>query len=88
MGTAAKRKGRLPEGLGRKGEPERIRDHPRQLFTMRPVTVARSEGDRGAPGPLQWRVVEDSIVSYLEGMTPGDRRAVEAIVKRSATARS
>ena len=88
MGTAAKRKGRPPEGLGRKGEPERIRDYPRQLFTMRPVTVARLKAIAEHQDRSEWRVVEDSIVSYLEGMTPGDRRAVEAIVKRSATARS
>ena len=33
--TSPKRRGRPPEGLGKKGEPDRIRDYPRQLFTMR-----------------------------------------------------
>ena len=83
METPEKRRGRPPEGLGKKGEPDRIRDYPRQLFTMRPATKARLKAIAEHENRSEWRVVEDSIVSYLERMTPGDRRAVEAIVKRS-----
>lgn len=88
MDTPLKRRGRPPEGLGKKGEPERIRDYPRQLFTMRPATVARLKAIAEHQDRAEWRVVEDSIVLYFERMTPKDRRAVEAIARRAATAKN
>lgn len=87
METPSKRIGRPPEGLGENGEPARIRDYPRQLFTMRPVTRARLKAIAALEGRSEWRVVDDGIASYFEHMTPKDRRAVEAIIKRGTTAR-
>jgi hypothetical protein len=85
METPTKRRGRPPEGLGKKGEPERIRDYPRQLFTMRPATMARLKAIAEHQDRAEWRVVEDSIVSYFDRMKPKDRRAVEAIKKVATT---
>ena len=87
METLPKRRGRPPEGLGKKGEPDRIRDYPRQLFTMRPATKARLKAIAEHEGRSEWRVVEDSVTSYFECMAPKDRRAVDAIVKRAPIAR-
>ena len=87
MDTPPKRKGRPPEGLGTKGEPKRIRDYPRQLFTLRPATKARLKAVAAHENRSEWRVVEDSIASYIDHMTPKDRRVVEAILKKSAIAR-
>ena len=79
-----KRAGRPPAGLGKKGEPARIREYPTLRVTVRPATkdrlvaVAKHE-DRPA-----WKVVEDGINLYFDQMPPKDRRAVEAIVKHPA----
>ena len=84
MDTPQKRRGRPPEGLGEKGEPNRIRDYPRQLFTMRPATKARLKAIAEHESRSEWRVVEHSITAYFDQMTPKDRRSVEAILKRAA----
>jgi hypothetical protein len=88
METSPKRRGRPPEGLGKKGEPDRIRDYPRQLFTMRPATRARLKAIAEHESRSEWRVVEDGIASYFNCMAPTDRRAVEAITKRLAAAKN
>jgi predicted transcriptional regulator len=54
---------------------------------MRPATKTRLKAIAEHENRSEWRVVEDSIASYLEHMTPKDRRAVEAIVRRVATER-
>ena len=64
METSQNRIGRPPEGLGAKGEPDRIRDYPRQLFTMRPSTKARLKAIAEHENRSEWRVVEDSIALY------------------------
>jgi hypothetical protein len=87
METPEKRRGRPPEGLGKRGEPDRIRDYPRQLFTMRPATKARLKAIAEHENRSEWRVVEDSIALYFDRMTPKDRRAVEAIVRKAAAAK-
>jgi hypothetical protein len=85
MEAPEKRRGRPPEGLGKKGEPDRIRDYPRQLFTMRPSTKARLKAIAEHEDRSEWRVVEDSIAAYFERLTPKDRRAVEALARQVAT---
>ena len=84
METSPKRRGRPPEGLGKKGEPDRIRDYPRQLFTMRPATKARLKAIAEHEDRSEWRVVEDGIASYFDQMTAKDRRAVETIARAAA----
>ncbi len=86
METPPKPRGRPPEGLGKKGEPDRIRDYPRLLFTMRPATRARLKAIAEHEDRSEWRVVEDGIALYFERLTPKDRRAVEAIVRKAAAA--
>lgn len=81
--TDTKRMGRPPEGSGKKGEPERIRDYPKLLITIRPATKARLKAIAEYENRSEWRVVEDSIASYFANMTPSDRRIVEASVKKA-----
>jgi hypothetical protein len=79
MEQPTKRRGRPPEGLGKKGEPERIRDYPRRLFTMRPTTLIRLHAIAHHEGRAEWRVIEDAIGLYLDQMAPEGRRAIRRI---------
>src|SRR5260370_40538263 len=79
MDTPKKRRGRPPEGLGTKGEPDRIRDYPRQLFTMRPATKSLLKAIAVHENRSEWRVVEDCIACYLSQMGPKDRPPLGAI---------
>ena len=88
MEDSQKRRGRPPEGLGKKGEPDRIRDYPRQLFTMRPSTKTLLKAIAEHQDRSEWKVVEDSIALYFERMAPKERRAIEVIVKRAAAERA
>ena len=82
MELPTNRRGRPPEGLGKKGEPERIRDYPRRLFTMRPSTLARLRAISDHEDRAEWRIIEDALHLYLEQMPAESRRAVERIAKR------
>jgi hypothetical protein len=84
METPKKRRGRPPEGLGTKGEPERIRDYPRVLFTLRPSTKARLRAIAEFEDRAEWRIVEDGIQRYFEQLRPQDRRKIEAALKSRA----
>jgi len=84
MDSPQKRRGRPPEGLGKKGEPERIRDYPRQLFTMRPAVKTLLRAIAELQDRSEWKVVEDSIALYFERMAPKERRAVEALARKAA----
>ena len=75
-------RGRPPEGLGKKGEPERIRDYPRLLFTMRPITRDRLKAIAEFENRAEWRVIDDSVTQYFERIKGQDRRSIEAIIKR------
>ena len=78
-----KRIGRPPAGLGKSaGEPEKISDYPRLSLTVRPITKAKLEAVTTLERRPAWKVVEDGINLYVEGMSPEDRRMVEAIAKR------
>jgi hypothetical protein len=81
--TPKKRRGRPPEGLGKQGEPERIRDYPRQLFTLRPATKFRLKAMAELEDRAEWRIVEDGIKLYLDRLPPKDRRAIEAAARLS-----
>lgn len=74
-----KRIGRPPEGLGESGEPEKIRDYPKLLITIRPTVKVALKAIAEFEERPAWRVVEDGITQYLKGMTPKARRAVEKI---------
>jgi hypothetical protein len=81
--TPKKRRGRPPEGLGKKGEPERIRDYPRQLFTLRPYTKVRLRAIAEFEKRAEWKIVEDGIQLYLDKLPAKDRRAIEAAARRA-----
>jgi hypothetical protein len=83
MAMRPKKMGRPPEGLGKGAEPEKIADYPRLSLTVRPITKAKLEAVTTLEGRPAWRIVEDSINLYVERMPAEDRRAVEAIAKRS-----
>jgi hypothetical protein len=85
METSPKRRGRPPEGLGKKGEPKRIRDYPRQLFTMLPATKTLLKAIAEHEDRSEWKVVEDSISLYWERMAPQKRRAVIALVRKATS---
>ncbi len=81
---APQRKGRLgrpPEGLGKKGEPERIRDYPKLLVTIRPAVHARLKAIASVEERPAWQVVEDALALYFDQLPPENRRAVESEVR-------
>jgi hypothetical protein len=80
-----KRAGRPPTGLGKKGEPSRIRDYPTLRVTVRPTTKSRLFAISEHEERPAWRVVEDGVNLYFDRMAPKDRRAVEALAKASST---
>jgi hypothetical protein len=79
------RRGRPPEGLGKKGEPERIRDYPRRLFTLRPSTLGRLHAISKQEDRAEWRIIEDGLRLYFDQMPPEVRRAVERMAKGPGT---
>jgi len=83
MDEPTKRRGRPPQGLGKKGEPERIRDYPRRLFTMRPATLAKLHAISQHEERAEWRIIEDAVQLYLDQMEPDARRAAERLAKRT-----
>lgn len=65
--SASKRgPGRPPEGLNKAGEPLRIRDYPRVLFTMRPATRRKLQAAAKTEGRPEWRIVDDALGRYFE----------------------
>ena len=81
MEKLTKRRGRPPEGLAENGEPARIRDYPRLLFTMRPETRSRLKAIAGHEDRAEWKIVEDAIGGYFDRLPSKDRRAIEALEK-------
>ena len=78
-----KRPGRPPAGLGKEGEPARIRDYPKLLVTIRPSVRATLKAIAKHEGRPAWKVVEDSIAHYLEGLPAKERRVVNRAAKRT-----
>jgi hypothetical protein len=77
------RRGRPPEGLGKKGEPVRIRDYPRRLFTLRPATLGRLHAISKYEHRAEWRIIEDGIRLYFDQMSAEGRCAIERMAKRT-----
>ena len=80
-----KRVGRPSEGSGKKGEPERIRDYPKTLVTIRPTVLARLKAIAVVENRAAWQVVEDALAAYFEQMPPEVRRAVRAAIRFDQT---
>jgi hypothetical protein len=77
-----KRIGRPPEGSGKKGEPERIRDYPKLLVTIRPAVRNRLKAMASVENRPAWQIVEDALELYLAQLPAESRRAVQAAARR------
>jgi hypothetical protein len=77
-----KRMGRPPEGAGRRGEPEKIRDYPRLLITIRPSVKAHLRAIAEHENRPVWKVVEAAIQFYGGQLPLNDRRAIEVVARR------
>ena len=78
----SKRMGRPPEGSGKKGEPERIRDYPKLLVTIRPAVRGRLKAMASVENRPAWQVVEDALELYFAQLPAENRRAVQAAARR------
>jgi hypothetical protein len=56
--------GRKPQGLGRKGEPQRIRDYPKLLVTIRPSVKRKLKRMAAEERRPMWKVIDDAIHLY------------------------
>jgi hypothetical protein len=63
--------GRKPEGLGRQGEPKRIREYPKLLVTIRPSVKAKLKRMAGRERRAMWKIVESALLLY--GKNAGKR---------------
>ena len=77
-----KRMGRPPEGLGKKGEPERIRDYPKLLVTIRPGVRTKLKAMASIEGRPAWQIVEESLSRYFEALPADVRRSVMSLVRK------
>jgi len=84
--TPNKRMGRPPEGTGKKGEPERIRDYPKLLVTIRPAVRTRLKAIASAEARPAWQIVEDAVALYFDQLPDDKRRAVQAAIRRESRA--
>jgi len=60
----ANKVGRKPQGLGKHGEPKRIRDYPTLLVTVRPSVKATLERLAAREDRPKWKIVEAAIRLY------------------------
>lgn len=81
MTQPKKRLGRPPAGSGKDGEPEKIRDYPKLLITMRLLVKARLKAIAEHEKRPAWKVVEDAIELYARQLPTKDRRAIEAAAR-------
>ena len=82
MEQLSKKRGRPPSGLGKNGEPARIRDYPRLRVTVRPATKDRLVAVALHESRPTWKVVEDGINLYFAKMAKADRLAADALARR------
>ena len=80
----SKRMGRPPEGSGKKGEPERIRDYPKLLVTIRPAVRSKLKAMVLVEHRPAWQIVEDALALYLHQYSAGQRRAVQAAMRQES----
>jgi hypothetical protein len=80
-----KRTGRPPEGSGKRGEPQRIRDYPTLLITIRPAIKAKLKTVAGRQARPAWQVVEDALVSYFEQSNTRKAHAGDRTLEKAKT---
>jgi len=79
--------GRPPAGAAADGRPEKTSEYPKLTVSIRPTTKARLDAVTALENRPAWKVVEDGITLYVEGMPAEDRRIVESITKRTESKR-
>ena len=79
-----KRIGRPPEGSGKKGEPERIRDYPKLLVTIRPAVRNKLKAIAAVESRPAWQVVEDAVALYFDQLSAENRRSVQSAMRRQS----
>ncbi|MEN6532410.1 MAG: hypothetical protein ABFD89_02035 [Bryobacteraceae bacterium] len=77
-----RRPGRPPAGIGKDGKPEMTSKYPKLSIAIRPSTKAALSAVATLEDRPVWLIVEDGIRRYIEGLTPEDRRIVDAIASR------
>jgi hypothetical protein len=80
----SKRLGRPPEGSGKKGEPERIRDYPKLLVTIRPAVRNRLKVMASVESRPAWQIVEDALELYFAQLPPESRRAIQGAARKAS----
>jgi hypothetical protein len=79
---SSKRMGRPPEGSGKKGEPERIRDYPKLLVTIRPAVRSRLKAMSAVESRPAWQIVEDALTIYFDQLPAAQRRTIQVAVRQ------
>jgi hypothetical protein len=81
--STKRKRGRPPAGVRENGEPELTSKYPKLSIAIRPSTKAALNAVATLENRPIWRIVEDGIRRYIEGLPPEDRRVVRAIVGRA-----
>ena len=79
--------GRPPAGTTTDGKPEKTSEYPKLTVSIRPTTKARLDAVTAIEKKPAWRVIEDGIGLYVDGMPAEDRRMVDAIARRASAKR-
>jgi hypothetical protein len=66
--------GRKPEGLGRQGEPKKIRDYPKLLVTIRPSVKTKLKRISARENLPMWKIIEAAIQLYEQTKAKKQRR--------------
>ena len=56
--------GRKPQGLGKQGEPKKIRDYPKLLITIRPSIRTKLKRMAAREKRPMWKIVESALLLY------------------------
>jgi hypothetical protein len=79
MPRRSKKTGRKPEGLGKHGEPKRIRDYPTLLVTIRPSVKAVWDHLAAREDRPKWKIVEDAVRLYQKTQRRASKRTAAHI---------
>ena len=66
--------GRKPQGLGKGGEPKKIRDYPKLLVTIRPAVKAKLKRMAARENRPMWKLIDDAIELYEQTRYKKQRR--------------
>ena len=80
----APKMGRPPAATAADGKPEKTSLYPKLTISIRPTTKAKLDAVSAIEKKPAWKIVEDGIGLYVDGMPAEDRRMVDAIARRSA----